>query len=102
MNVTELNNCQSGMVVATCLMTADILGKAPINVVKAYYMWDLSFLLKTYDFDVIYSVLSKVNLMVRSSEHKKIIKNLFSINASVVPFFRFDAICNSQLSTKND
>ena len=102
MNITELNNCQSGMVVATCLMTADILGKAPINVVKAYYMWDLSFLLKTYDFDVIYNVLSKVSLIVRSLEHKKIIKNLFDIDASVVPFFRFDAICKSQLSTKND
>lgn len=102
MNITELNNCQGGMVVANCPMTADILGKAPVNTIKAYYMWDLSFLLKAYDFDVMHSMLSKVNLIVRSEDHKKIIQDLFNIDATIVPFFRFDAICSSQLSTKND
>jgi hypothetical protein len=102
MNITELNNCQGGMVVATCPMTADILGKAPVNTVKAYYMWDLSFLLRAYDFDVMHTMLSKVNLIVRSEAHKKIIQSLFNLDVNIVPFFRFDAICNSQLSTKND
>ncbi len=95
MNLTELNNAYGGTVVATCPMTADILTKAPINAKKAYYMWDLSFLLTAFDFEIYYEMLSDVQLIVRSESQQKIMKNLFGLNSQVVDTFNLEQICNS-------
>lgn len=88
MNATEMSHFYGKSLVATCLTTADMLRKAAVNAKKSYYIWDLSFLLSNYDFNSVYNILSNIQLIVRSDEHKKIIKNLFNLDSKVEPKFK--------------
>lgn len=96
MNITEINNAYGWNMAATCLMTADILKKAPVRCNKAYYIWDLSFLLVPYEFNSVYETLSGLQLVVRSEDHQRHIKNIFNLDSKIVPFFRLDEIWNTQ------
>lgn len=94
MNVTEISNAYGWTLAATCLMSADILKKTAINATKAYYIMDLSFLMKPYDFNSVYETLSGLKLITRSEHHQKIVKNIFNLDSSILPF-DVDAICNT-------
>jgi hypothetical protein len=94
MNITEIANAYDWTLVATCLMSADILKMATIRAKKAYYMMDLAFLMKPYDFVKTYETLSKLKLIVRSEHHQRFIKNLFNLDSIVLPF-ELDKICNT-------
>jgi hypothetical protein len=95
MNVTEIANAYDWTLVATCLMSADILKKATVKAKKAYYIMDLGFLMKSYDFLKTYETLSKLKLIVRSEYHQRFIKNLFNLDSTILPF-DLDKICNTQ------
>ena len=94
MNITEMANAYGWTLVATCLMSADILKKTAINATKAYYLMDLGFLMKPYDFNAVYETLSGLKLIVRSEHHQRFIKNLFNLDSIVLPF-NVDTICNT-------
>ena len=94
MNITEIANAYGWSLVATCLMSADILKKTAVNAEKAYYMMDLSFLMRPYDFNSVYDTLSGLKLITRSEYHQKIIKNIFNLD-SVVLQFSVDSLCNT-------
>jgi len=79
---------------ATCPSTADILKKVPINATKAYYLMDLGFLMKPYDFNEMHKCLSGLVLITRSEEHQKFIKNIFNLDSTVLPF-DLGIICNT-------
>lgn len=93
MNITEIANAYGWTLVATCLMSADILKKTAINATKAYYLMDLGFIMKPYDFNAVYETLSGLRLIVRSEHHQRFIKNLFNLDSVVLPF-NVDTICN--------
>lgn len=93
MNITEIANAHGWTLVATCLMSADILKKTAINAKRAYYIMDLSFLMKPFDFNTVYDTLSGLRLITRSDDHQRIIKNIFNLDSVVLPF-KVDAICN--------
>ena len=93
MNITEITNAYGWSLLATCLMSADILKKTAINAQKAYYIMDLSFLMKPYDFNTVYDTLSALKLITRSEHHQKIIKNIFNLDSAVLPF-NVDSICS--------
>ena len=90
MNITEIHSFYGGKLIATCLDTADLLQKAAIGARKMFYLWDLSFILKPYDFQSMYKLLSGLELVVRSEPHRKIIKNLFNLDATIVPYLNLE------------
>lgn len=94
MNITELYNAYGWTLIATCPISADILKKASVNAKKAYYLMDLSFLMRPYDFNKTYEMLSNLTLIVRSEFHQVFIKNLFNLDSLVLPF-ELDVLCNS-------
>lgn len=94
MNITEMANAYGWTLIATCPMSADILKNMAINAKKAYYIMDLGFLMKPYDFNNLYKTLSGLRLITRSEHHKKFIKNLFNLDSDVLPF-DVDVICNT-------
>lgn len=96
MNITEIYNFFGTTLIATNDDTADVLAKACINANKIYYMWDLSFLLKSYDYAEVYNRLKHLKLVVRSTHHQKIIKNLFNLESFIVPVFKLEALWNLQ------
>jgi hypothetical protein len=102
MSMSEITSFYGGTLIATCPITADILAKCSVNAGKVYYMWDLSFLLKTYNFNEMYNTLSKNSLIVRSVTHQKIIRNIFNLDSKVMSNFNMGEIWNSQVSTKLD
>jgi len=94
MNITEISNACGWKLIATCPMSADILKKAAVRAKKAYYLMDLEFLMRPYDFNKMYEILSGLTLIVRSEWHQKFIKNLFNLESLVLPF-KLDLICNT-------
>lgn len=94
MNITEVNNTYGWTLIATCPISADILNKVPVNAKKAYYIMDLSFLMRPYDFNKMYQTLSGLVLITRSEFHQRFIKNLFNLDSVVLPF-KLDTICSS-------
>jgi hypothetical protein len=65
-----------------------------INAKKAYYIMDLGFLMKPYDFNSLYKTLSGLRLITRSEHHRRFVKNLFNLDSDVLPF-DVDVICNT-------
>lgn len=94
MNITEMANAYGWTLIATCPMSADILKNMAINAKKAYYIMDLGFLMKPYDFNSLYKTLSGLRLITRSEYHRSFIKNLFNLDSDVLPF-DVDVICNT-------
>jgi hypothetical protein len=94
MNITEITNAYGWTLLATCLMSADILRKATVNAKKAYYIMDLGFIMKPYDFNSVYETLSELRLITRSKHHQKFIKNLFNLDSVILPLDS-DKICNT-------
>lgn len=94
MNITEMANAYGWTLIATCPMSADILKNMAINAKKAYYIMDLGFLMKPYDFNSLYKTLSGLRLITRSEHHRSFIKNLFNLDSDVLPF-DVDVICNT-------
>ena len=102
MSVSEINNFYGGTLIATCPMTADTLSKCSVNARKLYYLWDLSFLLKSYNFNQVYDTLNTCSLVVRSLSHQKIIRNIFNLNSEIISNFDLEKMWTLQPSTKLD
>jgi hypothetical protein len=100
MSISEITSFYGGTLIATCPTTADTLVKCSLNVDKIYYMWDLSFLLQSYNFNEVYETLSKCSLIVRSIGHQKIIRNIFNLNSEVISNFNMEKIWNLHKSIK--
>ena len=94
MNITEMANAYGWTLIATCPMSADILKNMAINAKKAYYIMDLGFLMKPYDFNSLYKTLSGLRLITRSEHHRSFIKNLFNLDSDILSF-DVDVICNT-------
>jgi hypothetical protein len=102
MSISEINNFYGGALIATCPITADTLVKCSVNAKKVYYLWDLSFLLKHYNFNATYDILNNCSLIVRSLEHQKIIRNIFNLDSEIMSNFDLEKMWNLQPSTKLD
>ncbi len=100
LNISEVSNFWGGTVIATCPNSAALLSNTALNARKAYYLWDLSFLMTPYDFLPTYAAMKGLTLFTRSVSHSKFIHNLFGLGSVVIPRFNLEDICSTLRITK--
>ena len=85
-NISDIAHFNGGLLIATSLDTADCLRKACVNAKKCFYLWDLEWLGKSFNFYGIHKLLSnpKIKTIVRSQLQADIIKNNFNVKVSAI------------------
>tara|TARA_B100001939_G_scaffold301202_1_gene277623 strand:- start:1836 stop:2294 length:459 start_codon:yes stop_codon:yes gene_type:complete len=77
-NVAEIGCFQDGVLIATNIINADQLLSAHTSAKKVLYLWDVDWLHRAFNYELLYDILSdeRLNIIVRSEEHKKALKTL--------------------------
>ena len=85
-NVSDISHFNGGLLIATSLDTADCLRKTSVNAKKCFYLWNLEWLGKSFNFYGVYKLLSspKIKTIVRSQLQADVIKNNFNIKVSAI------------------
>jgi hypothetical protein len=101
MNVTEMYSMWGdNILVATCLKTASMLEFAAVNCKKVIYFPDLRFILTPYKYQEMLKILKSMTIIVRSEDHRRVIRDLFNLDAYVISNFSIEeienAICSQQ------
>lgn len=74
----EIPTVINGVLIAFDIDTAESLLKACTPAKKVLYLWDCSWIYKSVEFSKLYNLLSneKITVILRSNNHKKILRNL--------------------------
>jgi hypothetical protein len=94
-NISDISHFNNGLLIATSINTADCLNKASVTSQRVYYIWDMSWIGKTFNFYSMYNLLSnkKLKVLVRSELQAKVIKQSFGLDVDgIVPHFNLEKI----------
>ncbi len=79
--------CYDGIMVATCLSTADKVIKSPGNKKRFFYVWDLEWIrFANKHFNVLHGIYAhpSIQLIARSESHKKLIEDCWNVKVKGV------------------
>ena len=80
-NTSDMAHFNNGLIIATSLESADAMNKTSVNSDKCFYLWELDWIGRPFNFYGVYSILSNPNIkkIVRSQLQADIIKNNFNV-----------------------
>jgi hypothetical protein len=95
-NPSEISAFSNGLLIGTSLKCLEMINKSCGNSRSVLYLWELSFMTKPYHYLQTYDILNSTKVIVRSQEHADILRNMFDVNADVIPQFNLEGIWNLQ------
>lgn len=99
-NPSEIYSFYDGILIATSMSSAESLCKSCVNSRKLFYIWDIGFLYRPFEFHKVCNILSSLELITRSEEHRRIIYNLCGETSHILEDFNLEEIWNLPKSTR--